>query len=323
METGRPPEKGETLADMSTARHAHASIEDDSKRQLQAAQPEPDGPRMEAIGRLVGGVAHDFNNLLTGIMLYCDLLLAGLPLTGAPLAGTADEKRLRHYVEEIRGASESGGALIRQLLAVVRRQSTEPQPLSLNAVIRTTRNLLSRLVGENIELAAELAENLGLVKIDPAHAQQIVLNLVLNARDAMPEGGAITIATRNCVAPATSSAPSLTDSGVELSVTDGGSGISAETRTRIFERYFTTKPPGRGNGLGLATVYSVVENCGGSIQVESDPGKGTRVTVHFPRCREEASVQPRPIPISPDEIAVQSSPSPKPPKSQHRRGTST
>ena len=300
---------------MSSVRHAHASLED------AVNPPEPDAPKMEAIGRLVGGVAHDFNNLLTGIMLYCDLLLAGLPLTGLE-----DEKRLRHYAEEIRGASESGGALIRQLLAVVRRQPTEPQPLSLNVVIRSTGNLLSRLVGKNIELATDLASDLGLVKIDPAHAQQIILNLVLNARDAMPQGGPITIATRNCVTAESNSRPSLAGSSLELSVTDSGSGMSAETRARLFERYFTTKPPGlgngQGNGLGLATVYSIVEHYGGTIEVESDPGKGTRVTIHFPRCAEKTEVQQHPVPISPSEFTRQSSPSPKPPKSQHGRGTS-
>lgn len=141
---------------MSSVRHAHAGIEDRADPLPTATQPALDAPRMEAIGRLVGGVAHDFNNLLTGIMLYCDLLLAGVPL-----AGSEDEKRLRHYVEEIRRASESGGALLQQLLAAVRCQPTEPQPLSLNAVILATGNLLSRLVGENIELATDLADDLG------------------------------------------------------------------------------------------------------------------------------------------------------------------
>jgi two-component system cell cycle sensor histidine kinase/response regulator CckA len=300
---------------MNAARHAHASIDDGADSQLPV--PESDAPKMEAIGRLVGGVAHDFNNLLTGIMLYCDLLLAGLPLTG-----TEDAKRLRHYAEEIRGASENGGALIQQVLAVVRRQPTQPQPLSLNAVIQATRNLLSRLVGENIQFATDLANDLGFVKMDPTHAQQIILNLILNARDAMPEGGSIIISTRNCVTADANSGPSGSGSSVELSVTDSGSGMSDETRARLFERYFTTKPPGRGNGLGLATVYSIVEQSDGTIQVESDPGKGTRVTVYFPRCAEETKLH-CPVPISPGEIPRQCSPSPQPPKSQHRRGPST
>lgn len=163
--------------------------------------------------------------------------------------------------------------------------------------------------------------------MDPAHAQQIILNLVLNARDAMPEGGPISIATRNCAAAEAGSGPSLTGASVELRVTDSGSGMSAETRARLFERYFTTKAPSRGNaggnGLGLATVHSIVEHSGGTIQVESDPGKGTRVTIHFPRCAEKTDVQPQLVPISPGETAPLSSPSPKPPKSQHRRGVST
>jgi two-component system, cell cycle sensor histidine kinase and response regulator CckA len=312
---------------MSSVRHAHAGTEDRADPPPTATQPAPDAPRMEAIGRMVGGVAHDFNNLLTGIMLYCDLLLAGLSLTGSRIAGQEDEKRFRHYVEEIRRASESGGALLQQLLAAVRRQPTEPQLLSLNAVILATGNLLSRLVGENIELATDLADDLGTVKMDPAHAQQIILNLVLNARDAMPGGGPITVVTRNCAAAEANSGPSLTGASVELSVTDSGSGMSAETRARLFERYFTTKAPGRGNGggngLGLATVHSIVEHYGGTIQVESDSGKGTRIIIHFPRCAEKTEVQPQPVPISPGETATPSSPSPKPPKSQHRRGAST
>jgi two-component system cell cycle sensor histidine kinase/response regulator CckA len=301
---------------MNSVRHARASIDDGADSQLPV--PESDAPKMEAIGRLVGGVAHDFNNLLTGVMLYCDLLLAGLPVTRFE-----DEKRLRHYVEEIRRASEGGGALIHQLLVVVRRQPTESRPISLNSVIQTTRDLLSRLVGENIGLTTDMADELEPVKMDPAHAQQIILNLVLNARDAMPEGGPITIATRNCTV--TQLAPtSQTGSSVELSVTDRGCGMSTATRTRLFERYFTTKSPGRGigggNGLGLATVYSIVEHYRGTIEVESHPGEGTRVTIHFPRCAQNAEVQPRPVPISPNKIDQPSSPSPQPPKSQ-RRGT--
>jgi len=222
--------------------------------------------KMEAIGRLVGGVAHDFNNLLTGIMLYCDLLRAGL-----------EDNRLRHHADEIRMASEHGAALIQQLLAVARQQVVEPQVLSLNTVIFQTQNLLQRLIGENIQIVTELADDLWLVRMDPAQVQQIVLNLVLNARDAMPEGGQILLTTRN--------RPSQTETGefIELKVIDNGCGMDRETLSRLFEPFFTTKGPGRGNGLGLATVHGIVKEDGGSIEVESSPGKGTQVAIALPR----------------------------------------
>jgi PAS domain S-box-containing protein len=231
-----------------------------AEHQLREAQ------KMEAIGRLVGGVAHDFNNLLTGIMLYCDLLRAGL-----------ENNRLRHHAEEIRVASEHGAALIQQLLAVARQQVVEPQILSLNAIILQAQNLLQRLIGENIQIVTELAGDLWLVRMDPAQVQQIVLNLVLNARDAMPDGGQILLTTRNH--------PSHSDQGdsIELKVSDNGCGMNRETLSRLFEPFFTTKGPGRGNGLGLATVHNIVKQDGGSIGVESSPGKGTQVTIYLPR----------------------------------------
>ena len=218
--------------------------------------------QMEAIGRLVGGVAHDFNNLLTGIMLYCDLLRAGL-----------QNNQMRHHADEIRMATEQGAALIQQLLAVARQQVVEAQVLSLNSTIRGMRNLLSRLIGEDIEIVTELCDELRPVRMDPAQAQQIVLNLVLNARDAMPEGGKIIVATRN-----RPEEPGY----VELKVTDTGCGMDSETRSHLFEPFFTTKGPGRGNGLGLATVHSIVKQDGGSIDVESSVGRGTQVTICLP-----------------------------------------
>ena len=248
---------------------------EDITEQKQAEQQLREAQKMEAIGRLVGGVAHDFNNLLTGIMLYCDLLLAGLDRDG----------RLRHHVEEIRMAGEHGGALIQQLLAVARQQVVEPRVLSLNHVVSGMRNLLSRLIGENIEFVTELAGDLWSVKMDPAQAQQIVLNLVLNARDAMPDGGRINLQTRNCTEPNQSG--DLQDGGlppsIELTVTDTGCGMDAETRSHLFEPFFTTKQAGRGNGLGLATVHSIVKQDGGTIEVESEVGQGTRVIIRLPQ----------------------------------------
>ena len=234
-----------------------------------------DAHKMEAIGRLVGGVAHDFNNLLTGMVLCSELILAGLE----------EDNRLRRFAEEIRKAGEQGAGLIQQLMAVARQRAVEPRLLGLNDVVSDVRDLLTRLIGENIELVADLAEDLGLVKMDPGQLQQIILNLVLNARDAMPDGGRVTLTTRNCDGPGPerNELKPFCDSWVALAVSDTGCGMDAETRSRLFEPFFTTKKPGRGNGLGLATVHRIVTHEGGTIEVESEKEKGTRVLVHLPR----------------------------------------
>ncbi len=228
---------------------------------------------METIGRLVSGVAHDFNNLLTGIVLCSDLLLAGLE----------KESRLRRYAQEIRMAGARGADMIQQLLAVARQRSVETQALSLNAVIAEMGSLLTRLIGENIQLVSELAEDLALVQMAPAQVQQIILNLVLNARDAMPEGGRITLTTRNhsdCIHGAEERESHCRT--IQFEVCDTGCGMDAETRSRIFEPFFTTKKPGRGSGLGLATVYSIVKNSGGTVEIDSAPANGTRVKICLP-----------------------------------------
>jgi PAS domain S-box-containing protein len=239
------------------------------ERQLRNSQ------RMEAMGRLVGGVAHDFNNLLTGIMLYCDLLIAGLD----------GNTRLRRHAEEIRRAGENSIALIQQLLAVARRRAIEPRPLVWNQVVSGMRDLLARLIGEDIELVSLLASDLGCISMDPAQAQQVVLNLVLNARDAMPDGGRVTLQTRNSSANLTSLGHhrSRETACVEFSVTDTGCGMDAKTRSRLFEPFFTNKPPGRGTGLGLVTVHHIAKQAGGTIEVQSELGKGARVSVCLPR----------------------------------------
>jgi len=237
-----------------------------AEERLRAAQ------KMEVVGRLVSGVAHDFNNLLTGIMLYCDLLIAGLD---------RDSRLLRH-AEEIRMAGEQGGALIQQLLAAARQQSVEPRVLSLNEIAFKTQNLLSRLLGEKFELVLELENDLGMVRIDPAQLQQILFNLVLNARDAMPQGGQIQVTTGHCTLKSVEGTKSHPP-GVFLSVKDVGCGMSAETRGRLFEPFFTTKSQGRGTGLGLSTVQNIVTDNGGSVEVDSEPGRGTLVTVFLPR----------------------------------------
>lgn len=245
---------------------------EDITERKRAEQRLREAQKMEVIGRLVGGVAHDFNNLLTGIHLYCDLLLAGLE----------KESRLHHHAEEIRMAGEQGAALIQQLMAISRQQVVEPRILSLNDVIVNTRNLLARLLGEKFELVTRLDSNLGLVKMDPAQIQQILFNLVLNARDAMAHGGSIVVETRQSEMDANASAGKRTRA-VTLTVADLGCGMDEETLSHLFEPFFTTKANGRGTGLGLATVYNIVRNNGGTIQVDSAPGRGTQVRVNLPQ----------------------------------------
>jgi PAS domain S-box-containing protein len=232
--------------------------------------------RLESVGRLAGGVAHDFNNLLTGVLLYCDLLLAELD------AGNS----LRRYVEEIRGAGMQAAGLVQQLLAVTRPQNGAPHLLSLNAVAQQMRDLLSRLIGENIELCFHLDPNLGLVRMDTTRAQQILLNLVLNARDAVTEGGRIVVETSNSKMQifesmlGNHSGPTLPCA--MFVVSDNGKGMDADTQKRLFEAFFTTKIAGSGTGLGLAIVHDIVTGAGGLIHVDSGPGCGTRITVLLP-----------------------------------------
>jgi two-component system, cell cycle sensor histidine kinase and response regulator CckA len=238
--------------------------------------------RMETVGRMAGGVAHDFNNLLTGVLLYCDLLLVGLE----------PGHRLRKYVEEIRAAGLQATGLVRQLLAVVRPQNAELQLLCINDVVEGMRNLLRRLIGENIQLQFKLDLSLGLVRMDPTQAQQVLLNLVLNARDALPEGGQIVVETCNSrievLTGRKSESTSLALPCALLIVSDNGKGMDAETRRHLFEIFFTTKAPGRGTGLGLSTVHDIVTRSGGLIYVDSEPGSGTRITVLLPLVPESA-----------------------------------
>ena len=238
--------------------------------------------RLEAVGRLAGGVAHDFNNLLTGVLLYCDLLLASME----PL------HRSRHYAEEIRKAGIQATGLVRQLLAVARPNNAQPRLLSLNDIADGMRNLLVRLIGENIDLTLRLDSNLGLIKMDPTQAQQILLNLVLNARDAMPQGGTIVVETCNCSIQVLAESPSASSSQTCLPcalflVEDNGCGMDDSTRAHLFEPFFTTKAA-KGNGLGLSTVHDIVTANGGLIHVDSELGRGTRVSVLLPLVPETA-----------------------------------
>jgi PAS domain S-box-containing protein len=240
--------------------------------------------KMEAVGRLAGGVAHDFNNLLTVIQGYCDLLREEV----------RDEPRLREDVEEIAEAAERAAGLTRQLLAFSRRQLLAPRVVDLNDVVARMEGLLRRLIGEDIELATRLDAGLGPVRADPNQLEQVVMNLAVNSRDAMPSGGKITLETANIeVRTPIVHGPETVPAGsyATLAVTDTGTGMDPETLEHLFEPFFTTKEPGKGTGLGLATVYGVVRQSGGHVLVRSDPGRGTTVRVYLPRVEAAAKVE--------------------------------
>jgi signal transduction histidine kinase len=236
----------------------------------QAQDQLAEAQKLEAIGRLVGAVAHDFNNLLTGIMLYCDLMSAE----------TEPDSRVYRHASEVHLAAEHGAALVRQLLTITRKHVVDLIPICLNDTVTSMQNLLNRLIGEQIQLVFDLDPSLPQVLMDPTHAQQVVLNLVLNSRDAMPGGGRVVIGTRTCEQPTRTEGQ--TRQLVSLAVTDDGCGMDAETKTRLFEPFFTTKEAGKGNGLGLATVYRIVHDGGGSISVDSELGQGCRIELVLP-----------------------------------------
>ncbi|MGZ8474555.1 MAG: PAS domain S-box protein [Candidatus Deferrimicrobiaceae bacterium] len=245
------------------------------EEQLRQAQ------KMEAVGRLAGGVAHDFNNLLTAISGYSDLLLHRLPAYST----------LRRDVEEIRRAGDRAAGLTRQLLAFSRRQLLQPKVLDLNTVVTTMELMLRRLIGEDIELSTDLSPSLGRVECDPGQVEQVIVNLAVNARDAMPGGGRITIGTVDVdLSPSYAGAHPGVRPGphVLLSVADTGQGMSDETQAHLFEPFFTTKERGRGTGLGLATVYGIVQQSGGHLRVNSAAGSGTTFLIYLPRIRIES-----------------------------------
>lgn len=238
--------------------------------------------RLEALGRLAGGIAHDFNNILSVVLSYSTILLSELE------PGTSASED----VQEIHAAGERAARLTRQLLAFSRRQLLEPRIVILNEVVTGMEKMTRRLLGEDIVLRIALCPSLGPVRVDVGQIEQVLLNLALNARDAMQNGGVLTIATDNVVAPIKAGNDEAVPA-VTLSVADTGSGMDEATRQRAFEPFFTTKAKGKGTGLGLATVFGVVEQSGGRISVISEVGQGSTFVIHLPRCDD-----PVPMPRS-------------------------
>jgi len=239
--------------------------------------------KIEAIGRLAGGIAHDFNNLLTIIGAYSHMLLMDLPEDHPTVA----------YAHEILAAAERASALTDRLLAFSRRQVVQPKIIDLNELIRNLGAMLHRMIGEDIELVTVLAPDLGTVKADPTQIEQVIINLAVNARDAMPAGGKLVLETANVDSFDPNAGGDGPQPCVMLAVRDTGQGMDAETRSHLFEPFFTTKGPGKGTGLGLSIVYGIVKQSGGEIAVRSEPGSGSVFTVYLPRA-ETASAEARP-----------------------------
>jgi PAS domain S-box-containing protein len=244
--------------------------------------------KMEAVGQLAGGVAHDFNNLLTSILGYSGFVMD----TFSP----QDERRAD--MDEVIKAGQRAAGLTRQLLAFSRKQVLQPTRLDLNTLVTGMYPMLSRLIGEQVELVPSLAPELSNVRADPGQLEQVLMNLVVNARDAMPSGGRLMIQTANVELDGSFMQDVAIHPGpyVMLAVSDTGDGMAESTKSRLFEPFFTTKGPGKGTGLGLATVYGIVKQSGGYVWVFSDLGKGTSFKVYLPRAEEDAEVVKRPSP---------------------------
>jgi PAS domain S-box-containing protein len=262
------------IADISERKGAefHRSQLEEQLRQSQ---------KMEAVGRLAGGVAHDFNNLLTAISGYAELLQAKFE----------PGETVRGYVDEILKSSGRAAQLTRQLLAFSRRQVLQPKTLDLNSVVSSMEGLLHRLIGEDVDLSTSLDPALASVKADQGQIEQVIMNLAVNSRDAMPKGGRLSIETRNVdLDSGYSDRHGRLRSGphVLLAVSDSGIGMNAEIQSHLFEPFFTTKDKDKGTGLGLATVYGIVKQSGGDIWVYSEPGRGSCFKVYFPRSDEAA-----------------------------------
>jgi PAS domain S-box-containing protein len=242
--------------------------------------------KIEALGRLAGGVAHDFNNILSVILGHADFALEAL----------GENHPAREDLVEVEKAGQRAAALTSQLLAFGRRQVLLPKPIDLNQVVGELEKMLRRLIGEDVRLEQSLADGLWPTLADPAQVEQVIMNLVINARDAMPGGGRLAISTANVEQGAGPASALPPGDYVALTVTDSGSGIDAATRARLFEPFFTTKAQGKGTGLGLSTVYGIVSQSGGQVQVESEPGHGATFRVLLPRAPAVEAPRQRPAP---------------------------
>jgi PAS domain S-box-containing protein len=257
--------------------------------------------RLEAVGRLAGGVAHDFNNLLTVILSYSRMAIDDL----------REDEPVREYMHEIHKAADRAATLTQQLLAFSRRQVLAPRVVNLNGIVRDMQNILQRVIGEDIELVVELAGSLAHCKLDAGQVEQVIVNLAVNARDAMPTGGRLMLETADVeITPEYGRRHVGVEPGkyVMLVISDTGVGMTSQTRERIFEPFFTTKESGKGTGLGLATVFGIVKQSGGHIWVHSEPGHGTTFRLYFPHTEERPSVQPvsslPPTSIAGDEVVL-------------------
>ncbi|WP_052640177.1 PAS domain-containing hybrid sensor histidine kinase/response regulator [Zavarzinella formosa] len=268
---------GRLVSMMSLAQDVTARVAEETSRRLwedQARQSQ----KMEAVGRLAGGVAHDFNNLLTVINGCSELLLREI----------RPDDSMHELAAEIRSAGEQAAGLTRQLLGFARREITNPTPLEVNAIVRDVEKMLRRLIGEHIDLVTDLDPDAGRIKADHGHMIQLLMNLAVNARDAMPLGGRLTVRTRN------------EGQFQLLEVEDTGVGMDAETKLRIFEPFFTTKPVGQATGIGLATVHSIVERAGGTIEADSVVGSGTTFRILLPTCADRSPAKPTGFSRRPD-----------------------
>ncbi len=265
-----------TAQDGPRSRRLIFGVARDATEQVKLLEQLTQAQKMEAVGRLAGGVAHDFNNLLTAILGYCDYSLQVL----------SDPAALGKNLEEIRKAGTRAAALTQQLLAFSRRQVMRTRIIDLNQLILNLSKLLMRVLGEDIVLTSRLGPNLGSILADPGQIEQVVMNLCINSRDALPRGGEIVLATGNEVVREAKKVERFTiEKGeyVRLSVADNGVGMTEEVKSHLFEPFFTTKEVGKGTGLGLSTVYGIVKQTAGYISVESMPGKGTTFAILFPR----------------------------------------
>ncbi len=252
--------------------------------------------KLEVVGRLAGGIAHDFNNILGVITGYSELALMDMP----------SEDPHRENIETVRQAAKRAASLTRQLLAFSRKQVLEPAVLNLNFIIQQLEKMLRRLIGEDIDLATTLDPRLAPVKVDPSQIEQVILNLAVNARDAMPRGGKLTIETANVDLDESYTAKhvgAIPGPHVMLAVSDTGMGMNENVLTHIFEPFFTTKEQGVGTGLGLATVYGIVKQSGGNIWVYSEEGRGTTFKIYIPRHKSEAALHDR-VPFTEDSTVV-------------------